>query len=154
LICDLMKQVFRRIHPVCLIAVAVLGAGLRAYAQVDYPEDLPKTNPPVGRTVLDYENFAVLRQGDAAIGRTLFFDEKKMACSTCHSIDGSGSKMGPDLQAVGDKFGRREIVEAVLMPSALIAEGYAGVQIETKDGAEMSGVLKQSTPEFIEIHGV
>jgi len=39
-------------------------------------------------------------------------------------VDGSSSKAGPDLFAVGDKFPRRDLIRAVLEPSAEIAVGY------------------------------
>jgi len=48
----------------------------------------------------------------------------------------AGVKAGPDLFAVGDKFGRRDLVDAVLMPSATIAPGYGTVVVETKAGTE------------------
>ena len=43
--------------------------------------------------------------------------------ANCHSVDGSASKAGPNLFAAGDAFGRRELVDAVLKPSATIAPG-------------------------------
>src|SRR5437879_3918190 len=72
----------------------------------------------------EYRRFALLREGDAARGKELFADEHKAACAKCHSVDGKGGKAGPDLFAVGDKFPRRELIDAVLEPSAAIAVGY------------------------------
>src|SRR5437016_5726869 len=66
----------------------------------------------------DYRRQAMIREGDVARGQAIFFDERRTGCSGCHSVDGKGGKAGPDLFAVGDKFGRREIIEAVLAPSA------------------------------------
>jgi hypothetical protein len=50
----------------------------------------------------------------------LFNDEQKLACSKCHSVDGRANKAGPDLFAVGDKFGRQDIVDAVLTRLSLL----------------------------------
>src|SRR5437773_3385970 len=72
----------------------------------------------------EYRRFALLREGDAARGKELFADERRAACAKCHSVDGTGSKAGPDLFAVGDKFPRRELIAAVLEPSEAIAVGY------------------------------
>ncbi|MDB6031912.1 MAG: putative glucose/L-sorbosone dehydrogenase, distantly related to bacterial beta-galactosidase, partial [Verrucomicrobiales bacterium] len=83
----------------------------------------------------------------------LFNDEQKLGCSKCHSIDGSANKAGPDLFAVGDKFGRRDLVDAVLMPSATISPGYGTVTVETKAGAEVQGILKQSTAGGVQLMG-
>ena len=68
-----------------------------------------------------FRKFALTHEGDVARGARLFADEQRLACSKCHSLDGRASKAGPDLFAVGDKFGRRDLVEAVLVPSATTA---------------------------------
>ncbi len=83
-----------------------------------------------------YRKFATTREGDVARGEKLFADEQKLACAKCHSVDGTASKAGPDLFAAGDKFGRRDLVDAVLTPSAVISPGYGTVIVETKDGEE------------------
>lgn len=73
-------------------------------------------------------------EGDVARGKRLFNDEQKLLCAKCHSVDGSAGKAGPDLIAAGDAFGRRDLVAAVLEPSATIAPGYGVVIVETKKG--------------------
>ena len=69
----------------------------------------------------------------------------------CHSVDGSANKAGPDLFAVGDKFGRRDLVDAVLNPSATISPGYGTVIVETKTGTSFTGILKQSTADQVQL---
>lgn len=96
-----------------------------------------------------YADFAMAHQGDAGRGKTLFNDEKRLACARCHAIDGKASKVGPNLFAIGDKFGRRELVESVLSPSATIAEGYGTTIITTKGDDVQSGVLKDATAEAV-----
>jgi putative heme-binding domain-containing protein len=93
------------------------------------------------------------RDGNAAHGRKLFNDEQRLACAKCHSVDGSGGKAGPDLLAVGDKFPRRELIRAVLEPSAEIAIGYGTTIVDTKSGEEFQGIVKQSTAEALELIG-
>ncbi len=110
--------------------------------------------PAAGVPGLDaYRGFAFTRQGDVARGAALFNDAKKLACSNCHSLDGSASKAGPDLFAVGDKFGRRDLVDAILMPSATISPGYGTVVVTTKSGEEFQGVLKQSNDAGVQLMG-
>src|SRR4051812_37249632 len=79
----------------------------------------------------DYRRFALLHEGDVAAGKALFLDIKKLACSTCHSLEGTGVKAGPDLFAAGDSFTRSDLIEAVLYPSKNIANGYSTTLIET-----------------------
>ena len=105
------------------------------------------------RSKEDYRRQAMIREGDAARGRALFFDELRTSCSRCHGVDGKGGKAGPDLFAVGDKFGRREIIEAVLMPSAAITVGYSTTTVETKSGEVYTGIIKQAADAWIELMG-
>src|SRR5689334_13899237 len=89
-----------------------------------------------------YDTYAMTHQGDPARGKILFENKKLLACTNCHSTDGSASKAGPDLQSIGDKFGRRELVEAILSPSASIAVGYSNTIVHTKSGDDLLGVVK------------
>jgi len=76
-----------------------------------------------------------------------------MACSQCHSLDGSGGKVGPDLSAVGDKFDKRDLIRAVMEPSSSIAVGYDTTILTRKDGTMAVGVIKQATDDWIELMG-
>lgn len=107
--------------------------------------------PAQNATLDDYRKAALTRQGDVARGAKLFADQQKLLCSKCHSIDGSASKAGPDLFAVGDKFGRRDLVDAILLPSTTIAPGYGTVIVETKAGEEIQGILKQSNASGVQL---
>lgn len=98
-----------------------------------------------------YVDFAMRDDGNAARGKQLFADEQRTACAKCHSIDGTSSKAGPDLAFVGDKFPRRELIQAVLEPSAAIAVGYGTTIVETKSGDELQGIIKQATDSWIEL---
>src|ERR1043166_3810967 len=98
-----------------------------------------------------YVDFAMRNDGDVSRGQQLFVNEEKVACSKCHSIDGTSSKAGPDLAFVGDKFPRRELIRAILEPSETIAVGYGATVIETKSGDEFQGVIKQVTDAWIEL---
>lgn len=93
------------------------------------------------------------RDGNAARGRELFNNEQRAACVKCHSVDGSSGKAGPDLYAVGDKFPRRELIRAVLEPSADIAIGYGTTIVETKSGEEFQGILKETTADALDLAG-
>lgn len=108
-----------------------------------------QTNKPPAAE--EYRKFALRYEGDAAAGKALFFKEELTSCSRCHSIDGSQSKAGPDLFAIGDKFGRREIIDAILNPSKEIAVGYSTTAIQTEAGDEIEGILKNASAEQIEL---
>lgn len=111
----------------------------------------PASPGPATPSAPDYRQFAMVHEGDAAHGRQLFEDPQGVACSKCHSIDGKGAKAGPDLFAAGDRLTRRELIESVMAPSARIAVGYGTTLVETRDGEQHLGILKQSSDAGVEL---
>jgi len=97
--------------------------------------------------------FVLAHQGDPARGQQIFADETKAACSRCHTTDGRGVKAGPDLSAIADKFPRRELLRAILEPSAAVAVGYGTTVVTTRDDEEAQGVIKQATASWLELVG-
>jgi hypothetical protein len=89
----------------------------------------------------EYRDFANSHDGNPTVGKELFFSDR-LSCTKCHTIDQSSAKAGPDLYAVGDKFPRRELIQAILEPSANIAIGYGSTLVETKTATMFSELLK------------
>src|SRR6185503_11787211 len=100
-----------------------------------------------------YADFALRTEGVVARGKILFNNEQKTMCMKCHTVDGSSSKAGPDLSFIGDKFPRRDLITAVLEPSAAIAIGYDATTIATKSHDEYTGVIKQANDSYIGLMG-
>jgi len=98
-----------------------------------------------------YRKDGLTHEGDVSRGMKLFNEERRLGCARCHSVDRGASKAGPDLFAAGDAFGRRDLVEAILNPSATIAPGYGTVTVETKSGAVVMGTLQQKTDAVIQL---
>lgn len=63
------------------------------------------------------------------------------ACQTCHQFGSVGTEFGPALTQFGMTQTREVIINAILDPSADIAHGYEGTEIETKDGLIIDGLL-------------
>lgn len=87
--------------------------------------------------------------GNAAHGKELFYGEAN--CSSCHMVEGSGGRLGPDLSAVGAARIVESLVESVRNPSKRLAWGltestkefaqeYQTVTVVTPDGHEIKGV--------------
>src|SRR5687768_2229302 len=102
-------------------------------------------------TPKQYLDFATRREASAVRGRELFFRNDKAACSVCHSVDGTQSKVGPDLQSVGDALGRRELIEAVLDPNASISVGYDAALVEIRSTETFYGVIKNADSAMLEL---
>jgi len=100
-----------------------------------------------------YRAYAMIHQGDAAAGRKLFLDREKLACTLCHATDGKGGRAGPDLFAIGDKYGRDELIQSILYPSATIAVGYSTTTIKTRSGDWYQGIIKEANDRQIGLMG-
>jgi putative membrane-bound dehydrogenase-like protein len=85
-------------------------------------------------------------QGDAAAGRRVF--ENEAACATCHSVGGQ-KKLGPDLSAIGEKFGKQALLDAILNPSEAIAPEYQVWVLATKDRGDVSGLIASDTSDAV-----
>jgi putative heme-binding domain-containing protein len=99
--------------------------------------------------------------GDAARGRKLFFETSGVQCRNCHRIAGQGTEVGPDLDQIGKKYDRAQILDNILNPSRQIEEKYLTYLLTTKKGLAHSGllvsrdaarvVLKDGTNKLIEV---
>ena len=87
--------------------------------------------------------------GDAHAGGALFFG--KAGCAQCHTIRGRGGYPGPDLSDIARMRSFRQLRESLLDPDAHIPEGYRGVRVVAKSGAEISGVARDDTNYAIQI---
>jgi putative heme-binding domain-containing protein len=82
---------------------------------------------------------SVSAAGHAARGRAIF--EGKGACITCHRVQGSGARLGPDLSAIGSLRRVAELESSVLDPGAEIAAQNRSYRVVTNDGATITGRL-------------
>jgi putative membrane-bound dehydrogenase-like protein len=91
---------------------------------------------------------SVLEKGDARAGREIFLG-KKAGCTACHTVAGQGGKVGPDLSKIGSIRVGRDLLEAIVFPSATFARGFEPFLIRTKDGSIYDGLVARETPDAI-----
>jgi putative heme-binding domain-containing protein len=96
-----------------------------------------------------FVEFAVGHGGDAGAGLKLFGEARAggAGCAACHTVDGRGGTVGPDLSGVGDKYSRRDLAEAVVYPGKAVREGYQQVIVRTRRGQSYAGPLKAETAD-------
>ncbi len=92
----------------------------------------------------------LLAQGDATRGNEIFFGQKA-SCTTCHAIQSQGGHVGPDLSQIGAIRSRRDLMEAIVFPSASFARGFEPYLIETVEGRVHSGIITSESSEAIEL---
>jgi putative heme-binding domain-containing protein len=90
---------------------------------------------PPGLVELNVDDVLKLT-GDAARGKA-----SSARCLMCHSIGGTGADLGPVLDGWGRGKSPAVIATAIVRPSAEIAQGYEGMELKTKDGLTIQGVL-------------
>jgi putative heme-binding domain-containing protein len=76
--------------------------------------------------------------GDAARGKALV---ESSGCFDCHRIDARGSRLGPNLSAIGTRRTATRLREALLEPDAEVIADNRFARIVTKDGASVTGKL-------------
>ncbi|PHS11505.1 MAG: glucose dehydrogenase [Blastopirellula sp.] len=92
-----------------------------------------------------------LSGGDAELGKKIFFEKTEVSCVRCHRAQGTGGRVGPELDAIGKEKLRDYLLEAIVLPNAKIAKGFESILVLTEDGKTFSGVLKEETDDAINI---
>jgi cytochrome c oxidase cbb3-type subunit 3 len=72
-------------------------------------------------------------------GRAVF--EGKGACATCHRVNGSGARLGPDLSSIGQLRRAVELEASVVNPSAEVAAANRTYRVVARDGTTTTGRL-------------
>ena len=107
--------------------------------------DRPRADGPGRRwTTAEIERVAatVGANHDFARGERMY---RAATCADCHRFAGIGQLGGPDLTGVGQRFGMRELAEAIAEPSAVISDQYRFEEFTLTDGNSRVGrVVNQS----------
>jgi putative heme-binding domain-containing protein len=90
------------------------------------------------------------KSGNASRGREIFLRPAQI-CATCHAINGTGGKVGPDLSTVGAYMTPESLLESLLNPSTSIKQGYETVVITKKDETVVSGTLDRKTGQGAQV---
>ena len=122
-------------------AFADYGPDVRA--EVDAALDRREADRAAARAGLA-ATFDALPPGDASRGAAVFRSEKA-ACMTCHRIGQQGGDFGPSLFDIGKIRTKRDLHEAVVLPSAAFVRSYEPWVVLTEDGQTFSGLLKDET---------
>ena len=83
---------------------------------------------------------------DLPLGRALFVK----TCAQCHTLFGSGGKVGPELTG-SNRANLDYLLENILDPSAVIPKEYAVTLIELKNGRVVTGIIRGETPAALSV---
>ena len=154
----LASQETPAVNMIILQAVDKLLAGqVRPELQLDLLELAGKRSEPIikekiqkfesSRSSGDPMSFysEVLAGGNAEAGHNVFFDKPEAGCIACHTINGKGGAVGPNLTGIGSRKSREYLLTALMDPNKDIAEGFLTLEVTTKDGTIVSGLVKSET---------
>lgn len=91
----------------------------------------------------------VQREGDSEKGRVLF--NTTGTCAKCHTVNGIGKDLGPNLSEIGGKLSRQAMFESILYPSAGISHNYETHALVLEDGNVLTGIVVSQTPDELTI---
>ena len=132
-------------------AVAAIPAGVLRACFAKYPPSIQTRSAALIATLgtdtaqqkarLD-ELSSQLGGGDIRRGQAVF-NGPKAGCAACHAIGYLGGTFGPDLTRIGQIRSERDLLEAVVFPSASFVRSYEPAVVVTRSGAEHAGLLRR-----------
>ena len=131
---EMLKPVFAKYPQAVQDAAAEFLAGLNpnAGAQAAHLDELLKKLPA----------------GDVQRGHVVL-KSAKAACTSCHATGYLGGTLGPDLTSVGKTRTERDLLEAIVYPSASFVRSYEPYVVRTQSGERFTGILKKDAPDEI-----
>ncbi|MCK5922391.1 MAG: c-type cytochrome, partial [Methylococcales bacterium] len=81
--------------------------------------------------------------GDPARGELVFRNHG--GCMQCHKIGNEGGMQGPELTDIHKRLGKDKILESLINPNAVIAEGYGMSSVKLKNGTSTMGRIAKKT---------
>ncbi len=89
----------------------------------------------------------VRREGDAGRGQAVFHRAGTTSCAACHRVQGRGQWIGPDLSTIGTKYGKPELIQSILNPSAAIGYNFRSTVAALNDGRTVTGLVVEEAPD-------
>jgi putative heme-binding domain-containing protein len=77
-------------------------------------------------------------EGDPVRGEKIY--ASKGACTRCHTVNGRGGALGPDLTDVGARRSASYLRKSLLEPEAEFPIGFLELVLVTRDGKRITGV--------------
>ena len=81
-----------------------------------------------------------LEGGSGEEGRAIFTKKPEAGCIRCHTVDGKGGQIGPDLTWLRKATERSHILESIILPNSNIALGFESAALTLKNGETLAGI--------------
>ena len=90
-------------------------------------------------------------KGDAKVGERLFTAQ---GCMACHAVDLKAEQKGPYLGAAGAKFTRDYLIDSIIDPNKVVAQGFRTVTFAMKDGNMKMGFVTGEADGVISLRDI
>jgi putative heme-binding domain-containing protein len=110
----------------------------------------PRASPSAGKTPDAGSTSSSV--GDAQAGKSLFFDSsRRKSCSACHSFNGEGTAIGPDLSRAGANKSARDLFLSIILSRDVKESPYATITVSLRNGDRITGVKKEEDAESLKV---
>ncbi len=110
---------------------------------------LKKYNDKLAKSDVTTQFASTLIGGDKEKGKALVFGGGAAQCIRCHTINGDGSFVGPDLSSIGKQHNVQYLLEALVEPNKAIAPGFGVMTLTMKSGETVSALFFGETEKSI-----
>ena len=94
---------------------------------------------------------ALKGRGNVKTGQRLFTQQ---GCVACHAVDLTAEQKGPYLGAAGAKFPREYLIESVMDPNKVVAQGFQTVVFTMKNGPDQMGFVTAEADGVITLRNI
>ncbi|MGC6460047.1 MAG: DUF7133 domain-containing protein [Akkermansiaceae bacterium] len=99
----------------------------------------------------DIMKIAMKAKGDATLGKQLY---TRQGCIACHAVDQQAVQKGPYLGSAGSKFTKDYLIESILDPNAVVAQGFQTELITMKDKSIHLGFVTREEDGVVDVRNV
>jgi putative heme-binding domain-containing protein len=140
-------------HKVVLSGVATGAAEVAAAPEVDIKRVLEAqakgVKGGVGGMPFEEARAAILKEpGDAALGAKLF---QRQGCVSCHTVSPNDAPRGPMLRDISKRYEKPVLIESILKPNAVIAQGFESFIFGMSNGDRVVGFVTDEGAEDLTI---
>ena len=141
---ELRKEAVASAPEAARAALETSLAATLASARITIPNTSRTTSHPWTVAELTTLVAKSARTRDVVRGRRVF---AAAGCFACHTCNGEGGALGPDLTAAGSRFATGDPLEAIVEPSREISDQYGTSEIALRDGRRLSGRIINYTEQ-------
>lgn len=109
-----------------------------------------------GKKVMEMSNadaftVAMEERGDPVFGQQMF---SRVGCIACHAVDMDAEQKGPYLGSAGGKFTRDYLIDSILEPNKVVAQGFQTSLFTMNDGSAKMGFVTAEADGIVTVRDI